>query len=172
MFSELPTVPAVPTTSPPSFPRTVSAGGLTFTLPPELRFRTDGFSSSGESIDEFYGNVPLGSACSAGCGISSFFPLPPGAVVVGMGVLSGIGVGAPEPNSPAPNTRVAGQAAAYLADKPGECGGDETIKVWIPDPANNDFNDFLLRACLKGPNLSAAEQTIRDLLSSAVPSAP
>jgi hypothetical protein len=145
----------------------VSVQGITFTLPPSLRFRTDGFTSSGEGIDAFYANVPLGSACSLGCGLSSFSPLVADAVVVGMGVLSGFGVGAPNPNDPAPNTSIAGRAAVFTADKPGDCGGDETIKFWIPDPGQGDLNDLLIRACLKGPDLTTAEQAVETLLGSA-----
>ena len=150
----------------------MSVGGLTFTLPPSLRFRTDGFASSGEAIDAFYANVPIGSACSPGCGLPSFSPLPPDAVVVGMGVLSGFGVGAPGPNDPAPNTSIAGRAAVFTADKPGECGGDETIKFWIPDPGQGDVNDFLMRACLTGPDLTTSEQIVESLLASAESSPP
>ena len=150
-----------------SFSRAVSAGGLKFTLPAELRFRTNGFASSGEAIDAFYANVPLGSACSPGCGLRSFSPLPPGGVVVGFGVLSGFGVGSPNPGDPAPNTSIAGQAAVFTADKPGDCGGDETIKLWIPDPGQNDVKDFLMRACLQGPDLITAEQMVQTVLASA-----
>jgi hypothetical protein len=145
----------------------VSVGGLNFTLPAELQFRTNGFASSGEAIDAFYANVPLGSACSPGCGLPSFSPLPPGAVVVGFGVLSGFGVGAPNPGDPAPNTSIAGQAAVVIADKPGNCGGDETISLWIPDASQSDVNDFLMRACLRGPDLRPAEQIVQALLASA-----
>ena len=148
----------------------MSVGGLTITLPVELRFRAEGFVSTGEAIDAFYANIPLGSACSKGCGLRSFGPLPPGGVVVGFGVLSGFGAGAPDPNDPAPNTSIAGQAAVFTADKPGDCGGDETIKLWIPNPGEGDFNDFLMRACLKGPDLSTAEQLIQTVLASAAPS--
>ena len=157
------------TTSHTLFSQTVTAGGLKFTLPTELQFRTNGFASTGEAIDAFYANVPLGSACSPGCGLPSFSPLPPGAVVVGFGALSGFGVGAPNPGDPAPNTSIAGQAAVFTADKPGNCGGDETINLWIPGPGHNEINDFLMRACLQGPDLTTAEQIVQTLLASAEP---
>jgi hypothetical protein len=92
-----------------SFARTVSENGITFTLPHELQFRTDGLTSTGEFIDGFYANIPLHSACSNGCGLSTFSPLPPNAIVIGIGALSGFGVGAPNPDDPAPNTSVAGR---------------------------------------------------------------
>ena len=159
--------PSDTTSSATSFSRAVSVGGLKFTLPAELQFRANGFASSGEAIDAFYANVPLGSACSPGCGLPSFSPLPPGAVVVGFGAFSGFGVGAPNPGDPAPNTSIAGQAAVFTADKPGNCGGDETINLWIPDPGQNQINDFLMRACLQGPDLTTAEQMVQTLLASA-----
>ncbi|MEY2524586.1 MAG: hypothetical protein QOJ66_3151 [Ilumatobacteraceae bacterium] len=161
--------PTDTTSSVRSFSRAVSVGGLKFTLPAELQFRTNGFASTGEAIDAFYANVPLGSACSPGCGLPSFSPLSPGAVVVGLGVLSGFGAGAPNPADPAPNTSIAGQAAVFTADKPGNCGGDETISLWIPGPGQNEINAFLMRACLQGPDLTTAEQIVQTLLASAEP---
>lgn len=160
----------VPPTSPPfgsnspEPPLTVSIQGLVFTLPSELRFRTDGFTSTGESIDGFYANVPLGSACAHGCGLSALSPLPDGAVVVGIGVLSGAGVGEGNPEHLAPNISVAGRSAVFLTDVPGTCGGEETIQVWIPNPSGNDQ---IVRACLYGTDLTASEQTVRSVLASA-----
>jgi hypothetical protein len=147
--------------------RTVSENGITFTLPKELQFRTNGFTSTGEFIDGFYANIPLHSACTDRCGLSTFNPLPPNAIVIGIGALSGFGVGARNPDDPAPNTSVAGRTAVYKADKPGDCGGDETIKFWIPDPAHGGIGDLLIRACIKGPDLASGEQVIQTLLRSA-----
>jgi hypothetical protein len=151
----------------PSFPRELTIAGITFTVPPELRYHADGFVSSGEAIEEFYANVPLGPACSSGCGIRSFSPLPADAVVVGLGVLSGAGVGAPNPNDPPPNTTIAGHAAVFTSQKPGGCGGDETIDVWIPGPGQSSLNAFLLRACLKGPDLAVGEHVLDMLIATA-----
>lgn len=161
--------PTDTTSSATSFSRTLSVQGLTFTIPPELRFHTDGFASTGEAISGFYANVPLGPACSPGCGLSSFNPLPEGGVVVGLGVLSGFGAGGPDPAAPAPNISVAGRAAVFSTDKPGTCGGDETIAVRIPNPSGNEY---VVRACLRGPDLTAGEQTVQSVLASALPSAP
>jgi hypothetical protein len=145
----------------------IVVAGFNLTLPQELRFRTDGFVSSGEAIDAFYANVPLGRACTPGCGLASFSPLPPGAVVVGVGEWSGFGVGAPNPNDPAPNTSIAGHAALVMKDKPGNCGGDESITVRVPGADQTGINDFLMRACLQGPDLSAGERLVQMLLDSA-----
>ena len=161
--------PTDTTSSATSFSRTVSVQGLTFTIPPELRFHTEGFVSTGEAISGFYANVQLGPACSPGCGLSSFNPLPAGGVVVGIGVLSGFGVGGPDPADPTPNISVAGRAAVISTDKPGECGGDETINVRIPNPSGNEY---IVRACLRGPDLTTAEQTVQSVLASALPSSP
>jgi hypothetical protein len=101
--------------------------------------------------------------------LPSFTPLPVSAVVVGFGVLSGFGVGGPDPADPAPNTTIAGRAAVFSADKPGSCGGDETITVRIPDPGGNDI---MVRACLSGPDLTVGEQTIQAILTSATFTGP
>ncbi len=161
--------PTDTTSTATSFSRTVSVQGLTFTIPAELRFRTDGFASTGEAVSGFYANIPLGPACSPGCGFSSFNPLPAGGVVVSLGVLSGFGAGGPDPAAPAPNISIAGRAAVFSADKPGTCGGDETINVRIPNPSGNEY---IVRACLRGPDLTAAEKTIQSVLASALPSGP
>jgi len=137
----------------------VQLNGLSFTFPPSLTYRTDGFTSSGESIDAFYANVPLGPACTAACGLHSFSPLPADAIVVGFGTLSEIGIGALHHDDPAPNSSIAGRAAIYTAAKPGTCGGDETITVRV--------GDYVVYACLTGPDLSSGEQTIHALLVTA-----
>lgn len=144
----------------------VTAGGLRFTLPPELQFRTDGFLSSGEAFDSFYGTVALGAACSPGCGLASFAPLSPGAVVVGIGTRSGLGAGGSLDGNVAPNTSVAGRLAFASTELPGTCGGDETVEVRIPDPASNEV---VMRACLYGPDLTAGERILDALLASATP---
>ena len=157
------TSPTDTTTPPPPVPETVTVQGLTFTLPPQLKYRSDGFTSSGEGIDEFYANFPLGPACNPGCGISSFMPLPAGGVVVGIGVLSGVGISGANPDDPPPNTSVAGHAAVLTTDTSGQCG-DEAIDVRIPNPSGNDI---IIRACLGGPDLTNGEQAFRTLLASA-----
>ena len=62
--------------------RVEALGNLVFILPPVLRYHANGFTSSVESIDAYYANVPLGSSCAHGCGLASFDPLPDNAVVV------------------------------------------------------------------------------------------
>jgi hypothetical protein len=146
-------------TSTTAFARTVSFEGFTFTLPTELQFRTDGFISTGEAIDGFYGNVPLGSACKDGCGLRSFSPLPAGSVVVGFGV-----IGANPVKDPPPNTTIAGHAAVLSTEKPGTCGGDETINARIPNPSGAEI---IVRACLSGPDLTDGERTVQAVLASA-----
>ena len=134
-----------------------------------MSFRTDGFTSSGEGIDAFHANVPLGSICSQGCGLPNLSPLPDGAVVLGIGVLSGVGAGDGNPHDLPPNTSVAGRDALWSANKPGTCGGEESINVWIPNPSGNDLT---VQACLFGPDLSAGEQIIESVLASASFSGP
>jgi len=148
---------------------TVLLGDLTFSLPSSFKFHADGFASSGEAVDDFYGNVPLGSACTHGCGLPSFSPLPAGGIVVSFGVLSGIGAGGRFPGEPAPNTTIAGHDAVFAADKPGNCGGDETIAVRFPVLSEQDY---MVRACLYGPDLAVAEQTIESILASAEVTGP
>ena len=89
--------------------------------------------------------------------------------MVSLGVLSGFGAGGPDPAAPAPNISIAGRAAVFSADKPGTCGGNETINVRIPNPSGNEY---IVRACLRGPDLTAAEKTIQSVLASALPSGP
>ena len=91
--------------------------------------------------------------------------LPPGAVI-SWGNVSGFG-STVLPAGAIPNTSIAGFAATITTDKPGVCGslqGDETIAARITHPGGND--DFLMRACLRGPNLPAAEQLVTAILSS------
>jgi hypothetical protein len=146
----------------PAEPRTVTESGLTFTVPALLRYRTDGFTSSGEAADGFYANFPFGKgACDSRCGIISFTPLPPNGVVLSIGSLSGVGVGGHNPGDPAPNTTIAGRDAAYTTDT--SCG-DEAITVRFPAA---DEQDVIIRACLSGPDLGPAEEAIRTMLATA-----
>jgi hypothetical protein len=152
-----------PSTTPAATPQrltsqAVAVHGLQFTLPLELVYRSDGGAASGESIDGFYGNFALSSSCANGCA-SSFGQLPADSVVVALGVATGSNT----PAGDAPNTSVAGRPASYEVAHPGICGGDETITVQIPGA---DV-DYVVRACLSGPDLSIGERVVQALVASA-----
>jgi hypothetical protein len=164
LTESVPSPVSIASTSVTPVPSTELVQELTFTIPAELSFRTDGFASTAEGHSAFYANFPLGPACSPGCGLRSFSPLPAKGIVIGMGVLSGLGAGGPDPANPAPNISVAGRSAVWSSDKPGNCGGDETVSVRIPHPGGNEY---IVRACLRGPDLAAAEHMVQTMLASA-----
>jgi hypothetical protein len=160
------TTAAAPSTAPSQriISPTVSVNGLRFTLPPELTYRRDGATSTGEFVEGFYANFVLSSSCANGCG-SSFGHLPPNGVVIGLGMLSGF---PPQPTD-APNTSVAGRRASYAISEPGICGDDETITVRIPHP---DLGEYVVRACLSGPDLAAGERIVQAVVGSATFTTP
>jgi len=98
--------------------------------------------------------------------MATFSPLPPHAVVVGVGSITGPAADR-QPGDPGLGTSVAGRAAVISTDKPGDCGGDETMTVWIPDLTGGEHYHYRLDACLRGPDLAAGEQTVQALLASA-----
>jgi len=136
----------------------VAVRGLQFTLPLELVYRSDGGSGSGESMEGFYGSFALSSSCANGCA-SSFGQLPADSVIVGLGVATSPAT----PPGDAPNTSVAGRAATSIVARPGSCGGDETITVQI----RSDGFDYVVRACLSGPDLASGERTVQAVVASA-----
>jgi hypothetical protein len=162
---------STPHVTPSSSPtvRLAELGGLQFDLPPTLRFRADGWVSSGEFVAGFYSNVQLGAAChtfanGGSCGLP-LDVLPPGAMLISWGNVSGLGITA-QPAGEVPNTSIAGLAATITTDKPGACGAihaEETITARI---ARTDGGDLLMRACLQSPDLSTAEQVVSAMLSS------
>ncbi len=145
-----------------AFPRMLTEGGLTFTIPDELTFRSDGFASSAESVDDYYSNFEVRDGCTPnGCGAP--VPSSSGGIVISFGVLSGFGVGiAPDV---APNASIAGRDAVVTHEQPGACGGDETITAWIPNA--DGFNVPMIRACLRGPDLESGERIVQAVLDSA-----
>jgi hypothetical protein len=152
---------APPTTvlAPNVHDRQVSVNDLRFTLPAELTYGRKGGTSTGELIVGFYANFPLATSCTNGCG-SSFGHLPPNSVVIGLGMLSGF----PTQPTDAPNTSVGGRTASYSVSRPGICGSEETITVRLP---HADLGEYLVRACVSGPDLSIGERVVQALVASA-----
>jgi len=75
--------------------------------------------------------------------------------------------------SPGTLLRVGGRSARRSAARPGECGAigaDETIAVAIDRPIPNSWTAFT--ACLRRPDLAAAERQIAALLASTRFTAP
>jgi hypothetical protein len=143
-------------------------GGLSVRMPAALRYHVDGFTSTAESTSGFWANVPLGSACSpsAGCGLAVLGPFPPNAIVIGWSSTSGFGIGGRQPTDPTPNLTVGGRRAVYTSERPGTCGGDETITVRVLAPNASGNGDAVLQACLTGPDLVTGEAMIRSMLDS------
>jgi hypothetical protein len=139
--------------------RNVAVNDLRFTLPAELTYGRKGGTSTGELMEGFYANFPLATSCANGCG-SSFGSLPANSVVVGLGMLSGF----PTPPSDLPNTSIAGRTASYAVSRPGICGSDETITVRLP---HGTLGEYLVRACVSGPDLSVGERVVQALVASA-----
>lgn len=145
----------------------VDIGGLQFDLPAELGYRIDGFTSTADSVFAFYGNVPLTDEChtpGGACG-RPLDVLPPGGILVSWGNASFLD---PSPSGgAATNTSIAGFPSTVTTERPGQCsdlGGDETITARIYQP---NRSDFLMRACLRGPDLSrSGEQLVVSMLAS------
>jgi len=72
--------------------------------------------------------------------------------------------GFPTPPSDPPNTSIAGRTASYAISRPGICGSDETITVRLP---HGTLGEYLVRACISGPDLSVGERVVQTLVESA-----
>lgn len=145
-----------------AFPRTVTVHGLTFTLPDELQFRTDGFASSFAAFDGYYANFALGPACVDGtCG--SFAPLPANGVVVGLGNLPGPGLHV----EGEPNTSVAGQPSVRVQHA-STCAGTASAGEMIQVEIRASDDTLLVEACVSGPDRTIGARVVQALVDSAV----
>jgi hypothetical protein len=147
----------------------VDLGAAQFELPADLRFRTNGFAASVEAVDAYYSNVELGSACAANgpCGWP-VAALPPGGIIVSWGNFSGVA-----PLGEVPNATIAAQPARLTRERPGVCAvieADETITLRVI--TETGFNELKMQACLRAPNLDAAELLIDRMVASVTITSP